>query len=111
MRLTIFEAIESGLLQVPFSPDNPYLFFPFWGCLLLAMGIQHLLFRKCKGHGRWGFIIFSLIGFLFCEIACQIITGWDLILWLILWFLFLTFLLGAGISTLVYKLKKKRGTP
>ena len=107
MRLTIFEAIEVGLLQVPFCPDNPYLFFPFWIGFLLAIGIQYLLLKKCKGAVRWGFILFSLLGFFCCEIACQIITGWDLILWLVLWFLYLTLLLGAALCTFVYILKKR----
>ena len=106
MRLMIFEAIETGLLQVPFYPNNPYLFYPFWGCFLLAIGMQYLLFRKCKGHGRWGLIILSLVGIFRCEIAYQIVTGWDLILWMLLWFLCLTFLLGAGVCTLVYNLRK-----
>lgn len=109
MRLMIIEAIETGMLQVPFYPDNPYLFYPFWGCFLMAIIIQYLLFKKCKHAGRWGFIILSLFGIFCCEIAYQIITGWDLILWMILWFLCLTFLIGAALCTLVYILKKKAG--
>lgn len=108
MRLTIFEAMEVGLLQVPFHPDNPYLFFAFWLCFVLAAGIQLLLFKKCKGNGRWGFILFSLMGLSICEIGCQIITGWGLIAWLLFWFIFLTFLLGAGLCALFYFIQKKR---
>ena len=109
MRLTIFEAMEVGLFQVPFHPFlNPYLFFAFWLCFALAVGIQSLLFKKCKGFGRWAFLVVSLCGFLLCETGCQIITGWDLILWLVCWFLCLTFLLGAGVCTVVYVLKKKK---
>ncbi|MBQ7757863.1 hypothetical protein [Anaerotignum sp.] len=107
MRLTIFEAMEVGLFQVPFHPDNPYLFFAFWLCFALAVGIQLLLFKKCKGQGRWFFLLLSLCGFLLCEVACQLITGWDLLAWLLLWFLCLTFLLGAGLCTLLRFLLKK----
>jgi len=99
--------MEIGLFQVPFHPDNPYLFFPFWGCFLLAIGIQALLLKKYKTGIRWSFLIFSLIGFFCCEIACQIIIGWDLILWLVLWFLFLTFLFGSVVCILVYNAKKR----
>jgi len=112
MRPTIFEALEVGLLHVPFHPDNPFLFCLFWLCFFIGIIVQIVLFQHCKGFGKWGFIIFSAIGFFCCEIACQIITGWDLILWLVLWFLFLTFLVGAGLCTLIYHLlKKKRGAP
>lgn len=107
MRPTIFEAIEVGLLQIPFHPGEPFLFAAFWFCFALAVGIQLFLFRKCKGSGRWGFLLFSLIGFLICEIGCQIITGWDLIAWLLFWFIFLTFLLGAGLCCLLRHLHKK----
>lgn len=107
MRPTIFEALETGLLQIPFHPGEPFLFAAFWICFALAIAIQILLFKKCKGFGRWGFLLFSLTGFLICEIACQIITGWDLLAWLLFWFIFLTFLLGAGICCLFRYLHKK----
>jgi len=107
MRPIFLEAMEVGLLQIPFHPDNPFLFCLFWLCFFIGLIVQTVLFQHCKGYGKWGFILFALIGFLCCEMACQIITGWDLILWLVLWFLFLTFLFGAGISTFVYKLRKR----
>ena len=108
MRPTFFEAMESGLFQLFFYPPaNPYLSLVFWLCFLLAAGIQFLLLKKCSGLGRWVFLLLSLCGFFFCEIACQIITGWDLILWLLLWFLCLTLLFGAGVCILFHYLYKK----
>ena len=107
MRLTIFEAMETGLLQIPFHPDNPFLFCLFWLCFFISVIVQAVLFQHCRGYGKWGFILFSLLGLICCEIACQIITGWDFIAWLLFWFLFLTFLLGAGCCTLIRFIRKK----
>lgn len=58
MRLTIFEAIETGLLQIPFHPDNPFLFCLFWLCFFISVIVQAVLFQHCKGYGKWGFIYF-----------------------------------------------------
>ncbi|MBR2062642.1 MAG: hypothetical protein IJ969_04940, partial [Anaerotignum sp.] len=37
MRPTIFEAMEVGLLHVPFHPDNPFLFCLFWLCFFIGI--------------------------------------------------------------------------
>lgn len=110
MRPTIFEAMEVGLFHIPFHPlDNPFLFGLFWLCFSIGIIVQVILFQHCKGNGRWGFILFSLMGLFFCEIACQVITGWDMLLWLLFWFLFLVFVIGAGICCLFHFLCKKKG--
>ena len=105
MYLAVFEAIEVGLFQSPFTPSNPYLFFGFWGFFLLAALIQFLLLRR-RPRSR-GFLIVSLIGLVAMEFLWQATTGWDSLLWLILWFVFLTMLAGAGLVTLIRHFRRK----
>ena len=109
MRLTILEAMEVGLFAIPFHPlDNPFLFGIFWLCFFIGVIIQIVLLQHCKGYGKWGFLFFSFFGLIVCEIACQVITGWDLLAWLLFWFLFLVFLLSAGLTYLSSFLLKKQ---
>lgn len=111
MRLTIFEAKEVGLFQIPFHPGEPILFAIFWFSFILAVCVQILLCKKYSSIKRWCFLLFSLVGLLICEIGCQVITGWNRLAWMLFWFIFLTFLLGSGIYTLIYLIKKKKERP
>ncbi|MBQ9133568.1 MAG: hypothetical protein IJX64_03445 [Clostridia bacterium] len=70
--------------------------------LAIGVGIQFLLHKKVKSRaGQWWFAAVNLIGMLVCDIAAQIITGWDLLIPLFLYWLFFTFFLGACICMLV----------
>lgn len=106
MEPAIVKAVEVGMHMVPVAFDSP-LCPIFWGCQLAGVIIQLVLLKKGKRRGRrWAFTAVLLIGLLACEIACQVITGWDLILPLVLYFCLLTMLVGAGLCTLVFYLRK-----
>lgn len=105
MRPTILEAIEIGLLEIPFRFDaNPFLCICFWLCFAIGIAVQSALLLHCRGKWkRRSFALLSLCGLLLCEAACQVIIGWESLLWLILWFFCLTFLLAAIIALLVHR--------
>ena len=93
MQFAILQGIEIGMHMLPL----------FWITLLIGGGIQFLLQKKAKSRaGRWWFATVNLIGMLICEVACQIITGWDRLVPLFLYWLFFTFFFGALLCTLVF---------
>ena len=106
MEPAILKLLEVGLLQVPFQLYNPYLFFGFWAAFLLAGAIQWLLLKKCqRTWTRWSFVGLTLAGLVTSEVLCQVITGWDLILYMVLYGLFLTFALA--IALVCFLLRKR----
>ena len=99
MQLAILQGIEIGMHMLPL----------FWITLLIGGGIQFLLHKKAQSRaGRYWFVVLNCIGMLTCEIACQIITGWDLLLPLFLYWFFLTFFLGACICAFACSLLQRR---
>ena len=108
MQLTIAEMFEVGLHCAPVHPESP-LFYIFWIALLWGAGVQLLLHKKTKRpFARWSFILFHAICVLACDIACQVIIGWDRLSFLIFYWIFLTILIGAVLCTLVFFFVKKK---
>lgn len=105
MEPAIVKGFEMGTHMVPITLESP-LCWIFWACLLLGFGVQILLQRKRSLRFLWPALLAA--GVVGCEIACQIITGWDLLAWLLFWFLFLVFLLSAGLTYLSSFLLKKQ---
>ena len=104
MEPAIFKLMEVGLLQIPFQLYNPYLFFGFWISFFAAAAIQRLLLKKCKQTwARWSFAGITLVGLIAGEVLCQVITGWDLILYMVLFGLFLTFALAILLVSLLLR--------
>lgn len=113
MQLAIGQLWEVGFFHGMFDFSNPFLSVGIWLCLLLGAAVQFVLLLRCKSR-RWrGSFAALLIALLVaCEFACQAITGWDLLGWLIIYGGMLVMLLGAGICTLIWKIikiKKKTG--
>ena len=82
--MAFLELWEIGYFHVPFQWDNLFLFFIFWGLFLIGTLIQMLLLCKAKTkRGKFGFLIVLCVFCIAFEIACQIITGWDRLAWLI----------------------------
>lgn len=95
------EVWEIGLFQSPIAVSNPFLCIAFWICLLLGVGIELLLCWRCRQRSmRWLLIVIGFVGLTGSELACQIITGWDRLVWLLLYFYCLTLLVGAGMGML-----------
>ena len=98
------EVIEVGMLQVLLAPSNLWLFIPSW--LFVILGFFTQLFCLRKGKARW-FAAFLAVALLVSESLCQIITGWDVLLFLILYGLFIYMLLGALIAFMAFWVKIK----
>ncbi len=106
MEPAIVKGFEMGTHMVPITFESP-LCWIFWACLLLGFGVQYLLRRKRSLWLVWpALLLAALVG---CEIACQIITGWDLILWVILYFYLLTALTGALLGMAHRCIRQRKG--
>ena len=106
MEPAILKGFEMGTHMIPITFESP-LCWIFWACLLLGFGVQCLLQRKRRLRLAWPVLLSA--GVLGCEIACQIIIGWDLILWVLLYFYVLTLLLGALAGLFLRRIRRSRG--
>ena len=104
MEPAIVKGFEMGTHTIPVAFDSP-LCWIFWTCLLVGLGIQSLMQRKRNLRFLWPGLL--LVGVLGCEAACQIIIGWDLILWVILHFYLLTMLVGALVGIILRCVRKR----
>jgi len=102
----IVKGFEMGTHVVPITLESP-LCWIFWACLLLGFGVQTLLQRKRNLRFLWPALLAA--GVIGCEIACQIITGWDLILWVLLYFYLLTALAGALLGMAHRCIRQRKG--
>ena len=108
MQTALFLGFEMGTHEIPFHFDTP-LCWIFWACFLLGAGIQFLFLRlKRKRAARWTLTVILLCGLLACEIGCLVLTGWDTLAPMILYFYLLAMLLGAGACALAVHLGRKR---
>lgn len=108
MQLALMQGIEIGTHTLPFHLGNP-LGILFWVAVLLGAGIQTVLNRRGKCRlTRAAWLIFLLAALLACEIACQIVTGWELLLPVMLYFYLLAMLLGALLCLLARRLRQNR---
>ena len=108
MQLAIVQIAEVGLLQAPFVPSSILCWFG-WVNFLLGAVIQWVLWRKARqAWARWSFGAVLVLGLGAAELGCQIITGWDLLLPLLVYWWLLTLLLGAAAAALVCCLRRRR---
>lgn len=108
MQLALMQGIEMGVHELPFHLDDP-LGILFWLAVLLGLGIQTVLNRRAKHRlTRMVWMLFLLLGLLACEAACQIVTGWELLLPVVLYFYLLAMLAGALLCLLIRRLRQKR---
>ncbi len=99
------EVIEVGMLEVLVAPDVPWLFIPSWLCVIIGLFIQLRCLKKEKA--RW-FMTALAVALIASEILCQVITGWDVLIFLVLYGFFIYLLLGAAIGTAIHYLKKRK---
>ena len=105
-QFAVFQAWETGLLQVPLMP-GAFLCWVFWGFFALGCLIQWLVLKKVR-RGTWVPPAVLVLGLLAGEIGCWTITGWDLLLPLLGWWLCLSLLLGAAAVCLAAAWKRRR---
>lgn len=104
MEPALVKGFEMGTHMIPITLESP-LCWIFWACILLGVAFQFVIQRKKRLRFVCpGFLLAGLVG---CEIACQIIIGWDLILWVLLHFYLLALLLGALLSMLAKRKQRK----
>ena len=106
MQFAVCQAWETGLLQVPFLPVE-FLCWVFWAFFALGALVQWLVLKKAR-RGAWIFPGLLALGLLAGEVGCWTITGWDLLLPLLGWWLCLSLLLGAAAAWLVQARKRQR---
>jgi len=109
MKLAIEKAWEIGFFHTLINFNSPVVSVIAWVSLLLGVGIQLLILKKAKKKSsRWAFVVVLAILLIAAECACQIIIGWDLIVYLILYGAVLLMLVGAGLCTLIYTVRERR---
>ena len=101
------QAWEIGLLQAPFVPES-FLCWIFWSGFCLSGLTQYLVLAKAQRRWMYWLLPGTLaLGMLAGEIGCWTITGIDLLLPLLGWWLSLTFLLGTAGVVLIFTLVRK----
>ena len=103
----LFMLFEIGFLQLFYDFSAWELSVMVYGCVILGLAVQAILFKCCRGKGKWAF--FALLGaaLLACEIGYHVITGWDELLTLFFYGAALCLLLGALLAALLRALKRK----
>jgi len=108
MQFALMQAMEIGAHELPLHPLEP-LGLIFWIALLLGAGIQMLLNRKIACQpARAAWILLLAVCMLICEIACQTITGWELLLPVMLYFYLLAMLLGSLLGVLLCRIRQRK---
>ena len=100
-----FEVLEVGMMEALITPSVPWLFIPSWLFMILGLIIQLRCLKKRKAG--WFMAILG-IALLFSEIFCQIITGWDVLIFLVVYGLLLDMLIGAALGTVLHFLRKRK---
>ena len=108
MELAIEMAWELGCFHVLLDFGDPRISALMWGNLLAGFLIQTLVLKKCRR--RWAGWIFPCLvglGLVVMEILCQVTTGWDLLVYLIVYAIFVLLLSGAVLASIVRLIRKK----
>ena len=108
MELGIIMLTEVGFFSVFFDWSTWMLSVAAWACLLLGFSIQFLVLKLCRTlWNRRLFPLLLILGVIAGELACQLITGWDLLAVLILYGCVLSLAIGAVLAFAVYCLAGK----
>ena len=108
MQPAIIQAWEIGCFHIIFSIPDQWLTIVCWLMLPAGCGIQLLLDRSHRRWVRCSLITALLLCLLLLEVCCQIITGWDLILYIVSYFLCLLLLIGALLALPIRRLLHKQ---
>lgn len=103
------QGIAIGFHQVPVTFHHP-LCWIFWGAFLMGCLTQWVVLRRVRHP--WAYIpvpVLLAAGMIASDAACHVITGWDLLLPLGIYWLLLAALLGALLCTALVYLKRRQG--
>ena len=99
---------EVGFFHVFFDFSTWMLSVAAWAFLLLGFAIQLLVLKLCrKPWKRRVFAVLLIFGVAVGEIACQMITGWDLLAVLVLYGCVFSMIIGAILAFVVYFLGER----
>ena len=108
MELAIEMAWELGCFHVLFEFGDPRLSALMWGNLLSGFLIQYLVLKKCRRKwAAWVFPGLAAAGLVVMEILCQVTTGWDLLVYLVVYAIFVLLLAGGILAAIVRIFRKK----
>jgi len=108
MELGIMMLAEVGFFGVFFDFSTWMLSVAAWAFLLLGFAIHFLILKLCRTlWKRRLFPMLILMGLIACELACQMITGWDLLAVLVLYGCVLSLAVGAVLAFAVYWLGER----
>lgn len=103
MELGIMMLAEVGFFGVFFDWSTWLLSMAAWVFLLLGFAIQFLVLKLCRtSWKRRLFPVLLGLGIMAGELACQMITGWDLLAVLVLYGCVFSLAIGAGLAFAVY---------
>ena len=109
MDLGIMMLAEVGFFHVFFDFSTWMLSVAAWTFLMLGFSIQLLVLKLCQTlWKRRLFAVLILVGLVAGELACQMITGWDLLGVLVLYGCVFALAMGAVLAYAVYCLSTKR---
>ncbi len=100
----LLEVIEVGMMEALITPSAPWLFIPSWLFVIFGLFVQLRCLKK--GIAKW-FLISLAAALVASEILCQVITGWDVLLFLILYGFLIDILIGVVVATAVHCLKRQ----
>lgn len=110
MELGIMMLAETGFFSVFFDFSTWMLSVAAWAFLLLGFAIQLLVLKRCrKLWKRRLFTVLLILGVIAGELACQMITGWDLLAVLLLYGCVLSLAIGAALAAVVYGITVRNG--
>lgn len=108
MELAIEMAWELGCFHALFDFGDPRISALMWGNLLAGFLIQFLVLKKSRRiWAAWVFPGLVGLGLMVMEIICQVTTGWDLLVYLIVYAIFVLLLSGAVLAWIVRLIRGK----
>lgn len=99
---------EVGFFHVFFDFSTWMLSVAAWAFLLLGFAIQLLLLKLCrKLWKRRIFAVLLIFGVVAGEVACQMITGWDLLVVLVLYGCVFSMVIGAIMACVIHLVSER----
>jgi len=99
---------EIGFLELFWTFAEWELSVMVYACVAVGFLIQALLL-KCRHRAvKWAFLVLGAVALVACELACHVITAWDILAVLFLYGAVLCLLLGAVLAVLLRRILKKR---
>lgn len=100
--------IEIGFLALFWNFAEWELSVMVYACVAVGFLIQLLLLKSRHRAVQWAFLLLAAVALIACEIACHVITAWDILAILFLYGAVLCLLLGAVLAVLLRRIWKRK---